>query len=353
MCAMLNTLKTSMQNQIKVVDNFTYNFNRNLARNLNPIDPGQIDGLFQNFFEIQNTYEEVMSGGQGSSGLNGIVNGVNQINNVISDLSQNVQEVKNLYSDILRDAQPGELVQILKVKKVKKIEEGNKETENWFIEVRSDPECVKNFRNVEIWDILNGTIITNFKLIEPKVIIKRKIDPQFLPMTYFVAKIEGKIVSKPYLIPHLKITVKNVNSMACVIIENLFNQNVEDLSLVYNDQEPTQIKCIEGGCSLNFEFNLDEGSKITAYVLMNTQVISNTFNDLPTIDPIIPDISESTGVSFQELNVEQKASHIISKYPNADFCQIMNGIGAYTSYYPEYCDEQNIVQYLLANGLIS
>ena len=351
MSDLLNTLMTSMQNHLKVTDNFNYNFKSALARNSAPFDHQQFQEIFQKFSHFQEVFQEVTAGGKSTSGLSGITNGISQINEQISILSKSVEEVKDLYSDILRDAQPGELVQILKVKKVKKINEENEEIENWFIEVRSDSKCVKNFRNVEIWDISNGNLITSFKLIEPKVIIKRKIDAELLPMTYFVAKIEGKIVSKPYLIPHLNITVKNINSQASVEVENLFNENVEDLYLIYNDLEPKEIELLEGGASHSVKFDLAEGNKITAYVLQQTKVISNTFNDFPTIDPIIPEVGENPSAvpieSFENLSIENKAMRIYSNYPNADFNRIME----YVQYYHN-CSEQVVVEYLRSQFIL-
>jgi hypothetical protein len=285
-----------------------------------------IDAIVDLIYKLIQKNSEGNSGNvKGSSGLTHITEKVIHLADITLELEESCRNLQETLLPFLKDAQPGETVEIVKFKKVIKNRDLDNEETKWVLEVRSHPECTRNFRNVEIWDIANNSLVAKILLIEPKVTVKVVVnDTDFLPLGYLSARIGNEIISKPYLIPRIKVSVSKFETKAQVSLENLFNEEITNFSLNFNGIIHENLN-LEGNKDEQISIDFD-GGLVVAYAFQDQVIISNTFHEEPKIKPVIPDPStiiqetkESIILSiqsrFNELST-QFLENFIAQYPN-------------------------------------
>lgn len=166
--------------------------------------------------------------------LSNLTDKCEEIKEKLQVLVTKIYEMQQSLSRLKKDAEIKELIQIIDVKKC---------DEDWIIKVRSNPSCEENFRNVDIWDVQNNVIVAQFKLIEPKVVVKKRINEVVIPKTYYVARIGDRIVSKPFflkVVALIEFSYDGESNCLSFILKNLFNEELKDLVIEVN-LKPYQI----------------------------------------------------------------------------------------------------------------
>lgn len=194
----------------------------NLAENLH----AQSENFYNRFVHLVRLQQSAPTSSS-QVPLSTLTDKCDEIKEKLRHLTTKIEEMQQSQSRLRRDAETKELIHILDVKKC---------DEDWVIKVRSNPSCEENFRNVDIWDIQLNTIVAQFKLIEPKVVIKKNINEQVIPKSYYVARIGDRIISKPFFIKVVTFIEFDYDGESTLTfkLKNLFNEELKNLVIEVN-----------------------------------------------------------------------------------------------------------------------
>ena len=270
-----NTLTQTFNQAAQETQRFLMNFNAFQSKiNLEDLTSSseelknEVQSLWNQFQKISH---QNSSGSSDPISLSSISQSSQVIHQKLQDLAEKVNEMQASFKKIQRDAEINEVVQILDV---------IKKDDRWVIKVRSDPKCKKVFRNVDIWDIGQKVSVAQFKLIEPKVVLKREIAELILAQSYYVARIGDRIVSKPYFIYTIKISYDDSDESNGYkfILKNLFDEDLSNLVVHFKSDFYQVIDSIPGNGEIGLCFP-DINGYFNISVLQDQRVISNLYEN--------------------------------------------------------------------------